>query len=307
MDSKSTQRIVDSHIHWWDLENNYYPWLTDERPDDGGLSGVDSIAHTYLPEHYAADAAGYDIIGVVHIQCGWDPSNPVGETQWLQALADSGKAGGAPQGIVGFADLADPAVEPLLEAHAGYANVRGIRHMLNYLPDNPALCWADQDYSEHPTWLANFGLLKKYGLSFDLMCFSNHMQAMADLASKHPETQIFLEHTGMPHDHTADGRALWRQGLQALAANENVVAKISGLGNTIADWTEPLIEPYVLETIEIFGVERCCFASNFPTDKQFSSMDAIWSAFLSITDGFSATEKDRLFAENAIRYYQLDL
>jgi len=41
------------------------------------------------------------------------------------------------------------------------------------------------------------------------------------------------------------------------------------------------------------------FASNFPTDKLFSSMDAIWQAFLSITADFSQDERDKLFAGNA--------
>ena len=25
MGERSNQRILDAHIHWWDLENNYYP------------------------------------------------------------------------------------------------------------------------------------------------------------------------------------------------------------------------------------------------------------------------------------------
>ena len=58
-----------------------------------------------------------------------------------------------------------------------------------------------------------------------------------------------------------------------------VVCKISGLGNTIANWTEALIRRYVLDAIEIFGIDRCMFASNFPTDNQFSGMGEIWEAF----------------------------
>jgi len=39
-DRVSAQRIVDAHVHWWDLERNYYPWLMDRRHTDGesGLS-----------------------------------------------------------------------------------------------------------------------------------------------------------------------------------------------------------------------------------------------------------------------------
>ncbi len=305
MGNRSNQRILDAHIHWWDLENNYYPWLMDQKPEEGGLSGVDSLARTYLYDHYMSDAEGYDIEGFVHIQAEWDPSDPVGETRWLQGLIDNDKIGGKPLAIVGFANFAAPNVEEILEGHAAHANVRGIRHMLNYLPDTPALCWADQDYMANPDWVRSFALLKKYGLDFDPMCFSNHLPGIAKLAGENPEIQVILEHTGMPFDHTDEGRKIWADGMRELAARDNTAAKISGLGNTIENWTETLIRPYVLETIEIFGTDRVAFASNFPTDSQFGPMSDIWDAFLSITTDFSQDEKNAMFADNARRLYRM--
>ena len=63
----------------------------------------------------------------------------------------------------------------------------------------------------------------------------------------------------------------------------------------------------LINPIELFGVDRCMFASNFPTDKPFSTMRAVWQAFFSITKGFSESERDKLFAANAIRHYRLGL
>ena len=302
----SHQRILDAHIHWWNLEENYYPWLMDEQPDEGGLSGFDAIAKTYLYDHYMADAHGYDIKGFVHVQAEWDPRDPVGETRWLQSLVDDDKIGGKPLGIVGFANFAAANVEQILEGHAAYPNARGIRHMLNHLPDVPALCWANQDYMANDTWLKNIPLLKKYGLDFDPMCFSNHLPGLARIAGENPEIRVILEHTGMPYDHTNEGRKIWADGLRALAERDNTAVKISGFGTTIENWTEEVIRPYVLETIDIFGTDRVAFASNFPTDSMFSDMATIWEAFLSITSGFSQNERDAMFADNARRIYRLD-
>lgn len=307
MSSKSEQRIVDAQIHWWDLENNYYPWLMDQKEasEDSGLAGAASMGRTYLARQYLEDAEGYNVEGVVHVEAVWDPSDSLGETRWLERIARTGEDEGLLRAIVGFAHLAREDCEQLLEGHAGHGMVRTIRHMLNRLEDNPAMCWADEDFTVNPAWVGNFGLLRKYGLGFDLMCFSNMMHRMADLAHTHSDTLIVLEHTGMPHEHDEDGRERWRAGMKALAANENVVTKISGLGNTIADWTEDLFRPYVLETIDIFGIDRVMFGSNFPTDKQFSSMDTLFQAFLSITADFSQDERDRMFADNAIRHYRI--
>jgi predicted TIM-barrel fold metal-dependent hydrolase len=302
MSSKSRQKIVDAHIHWWDLDNNYYPWLMDNKQEDGGLSGAGPIAHTYVAKHYLEDARGYDISAVVHIEAQWDPSDPLGETRWLDGIARSGVDEGLLAGLVGFANLAADNCEQLLAGHAASDLMRSIRHMLNRIEDNPAKCWAAEDFTVNPAWLKNFGLLKKYKLGFDLMCFSNMMQRMADLAHKHPDTMIYLEHAGMPHEFDAAGNALWRSGMKALAANDNVVTKISGLGTVIP--LERSHDPALLSNLK-YCVDRVMFASNFPTDKLFSSMDAIWQAFLSITADFSQGERDKMFADNAVKHYRL--
>jgi predicted TIM-barrel fold metal-dependent hydrolase len=61
----------------------------------------------------------------------------------------------------------------------------------------------------------------------------------------------------------------------------------------------------MLETIEIFGVERCLFASNFPTDKLFGSFERQFGAYRTIVSGFSASERNRMFATNAERVYRI--
>jgi predicted TIM-barrel fold metal-dependent hydrolase len=94
--------------------------------------------------------------------------------------------------------------------------------------------------------------------------------------------------------------------MRTLAERPNVAAKISGLGMFEPDWTADSIRPLVLDAIEIFGVERCIFASNFPVDKLAGDYDAIWSAFDRITAGFSESERRALFHDNAARLYRLD-
>ena len=47
------------------------------------------------------------------------------------------------------------------------------------------------------------------------------------------DTQIIINHTGMPLDRDPEGLAAWRSGMRALAACPNVAVKISGLGMVI--------------------------------------------------------------------------
>ena len=93
--------------------------------------------------------------------------------------------------------------------------------------------------------------------------------------------------------------------MRTLAERPNIAAKISGFGMFDHDWTEGSIRPLVLDTIAIFGIERCLFASNFPVDKLHGGYDAIWCAFDQITADFSEDERRQLFHDNAARFYRL--
>jgi predicted TIM-barrel fold metal-dependent hydrolase len=294
--------IIDPHHHLWDLEHNRYPWLQ-ERPLIPRLEGdIGPIARTYGIEDYLADVRNQNVVKSVHVECGWDPNEPVGETAWLQSIADKH---GFPHGIVARAELNAIDLEKLLTGHAQYKNVRGIRHIVCWHRDPVKSYVSRPDLLTDQQWRRGFGLLQKFGFSFDLQLYPSQMIAGAELAQSHPETLIVLDHAGMPVDRDEEGIRTWRRGMRALAAASNVAVKISGLGAFDWQWTIDSFRPFVLETIDIFGVDRCMFASNFPVDKLYRDFDSLYAAFYSITDGFSKSDKQMLFHDNAARFYRL--
>jgi predicted TIM-barrel fold metal-dependent hydrolase len=135
-------------------------------------------------------------------------------------------------------------------------------------------------------------------LSFDLQLYPAQMADAAELARTYPETLTILNHAGMPVDRDEEGLELWRRGMWQLAAVPNVVVKISGLGAVDWNWTVESIRPFVLQTIEAFGVSRCMFASNFPVDKLYSDFDTLYGAFREIAQSFSAGERRMLFHDS---------
>ncbi len=294
--------LIDPHHHLWDLEHNPYPWLQ-TRPLAPRLEGdIEPIAKTYVMEDYLADVRNQSVVKSVHVECGWNPDDPVGETAWLQSVADKY---GFPHGIVARAELDVPDIEKILEGHAQYKNVRGIRHIVCWHQDPVKSYVRRPDLLTDQQWRRGFRLLREFGFSFDLQLYPSQMADAVGLAQAHLETLIILDHAGMPVDRDEEGTRTWRQGIRALAAVPNIVSKISGLGAFDWHWSADSIRPFVLETIEIFGVSRCMFASNFPVDKLYSDFDSLYAAFHSITDEFSAGEKQMLFHDNAMRYYRL--
>jgi predicted TIM-barrel fold metal-dependent hydrolase len=296
-------RIIDAHHHLWDLNVNHYPWLTDARREI--LIGDPApIAKNYVLPDFLDDAKNQKVAKSVHLEAGHSGADPVLETAWLQKIAENPGSGGFPHAIVAHANFAAPDVQRTLERHCEHRNVRGIRHILNRHP-NPILNFADRDYLHDPSWRHNFPLLKRFNLSFDLQIYPAQMADGAALARENPEIQIILNHTGMPIERTNEGFAEWRAGMQGLSAFSNVAVKISGLGMLDHHWTEDSIRPFVLATIDIFGVDRCVFASNFPVDRLMSDYDTLWNAFKAITAEFSESERAALFHDNAARLYRI--
>ncbi|WP_175691198.1 amidohydrolase family protein [Burkholderia anthina] len=298
-------QVIDPHVHFWSLGTHHYPWLVN--PQTSFVGDALLLKHDYLPGDLLSDAGEIEIVKVVHVEANHDPANPVEETRWLQALADAGDGGaaGLPNGIVAAADLSAPDVEATLAGHAAFANVRGIRQILN-VHDNPLYGYVQRHYLRDPVWQKNFGLLARYGLSFDLQLYPSQMDEAAQLARTYPDIQIVLNHAGMFVDRDSPaGYRAWREGLKVLAACPNMAIKISGLAMFDHRWTVESLRPYVLETLDTFGIERAMFASNFPVDRLFGSYEALWHAYAHIVAGVSDGERRQLFFANAERIYRI--
>ena len=286
--------IIDAHHHLWDLKENYYPWLTD-KIGENVCGEYGPIRKNYLITDFLADIANQSVVKSVHVQAGHDPSDPIRETRWLQTISDRPESRGIPHGIVAFADFSAANVEEILEGHYQYRNMRGVRQTLHN----------HGDLLKSPAWRRNLGLLKKYSLSFDLEVFYDQMADAASLARDYPDVQFILCHTGLPARRDEEGLDGWRRGMRVLAGCPNIAVKISGLGMFDRQWTVGSIQPFVLETIDLFGIGRCMFASNFPVDRMMSSYDAIWNAFKEIAAPFSEGDRLRLFHDNGAQYYRL--
>ena len=111
----------------------------------------------------------------------------------------------------------------------------------------------------------------------------------------------------------------WRGAMATLAACTNVSVKIGGLGMAISGFgfkrsddgpssaeLATVWQPWVHTCIELFGVNRCMFESNFPADKPSYSYAAGWNAMKRLAAGLTAEERHALFYGSAAQFYRLD-
>ena len=314
--------ICDPHHHLWDHPQSRY----------------------LLIELHGDTGSGHNVRETVFIECmsayreeGPEELRPVGETEFVAEIAeesrsmDSGAPGATVAGIVGFADLTlgDGAV-PVLEAHleAGRGLFRGIRHAAGWDPSNEVRnshTRPPEGLFLDPALRRGFAQLEPLGLSFDAWLYHTQLGELTSLARAFPETTIVLDHFGGPLGiGPYEGRRQevyrdWRKSLGELAGCDNVVVKLGGLAMPINGFawhkaerppsSKELAEataPYYLETIELFGVERAMFESNFPVDKVSCSYTVLWNSFQRLTESFSDTEKAALFGDTARRVYRIE-
>jgi predicted TIM-barrel fold metal-dependent hydrolase len=296
----ATLTIVDAHQHFWNPGLHYYPWLCDEPLIPFRYGDYRPIRRRYLPPDYRADAAPFHVEKSVYVEAEWDPSDPVGEMRYIDALRHEY---GLPTVAVAQAWLDADNAAAVLERHAAFSFVRSVRHKprANRSPTDGA-----PGGITDARWRDGYAELARNGLRFDLQTPWWHLPEAARLAADFPDTQIVLNHTGLPADRSPEGIAGWRSAMTAFAACPNVAVKISGLGEAGRPWTLAANRDIVRTVIDLFDAGRCMFASNFPVDSLCASFATIFGGFREIVREFSAAEQRALFRDNAIRIYAME-
>jgi len=318
--------ICDPHHHLWDHR-----------------TGAGVVSPRYLLDDFLEDLdCGHNVVSTVFIECGtmFDASAepafaPVGETEFANGLAAMSASGGygptrVAAGLVGTAYLTDgDAVAAVLDRHLEIADrrFRGIRqaaawHASAEIPDHrtgpgPGL-YLDARFRE------GFAHLAPRGLSFEGWCYHTQIAELTDLARTFPDTTIILDHFGGPlgigpyAGRAGTVFAEWRTAIGPLSECGNVFAKLGGLGMDVNGyaWHERERPPTSVElaeanrayhehTIELFGVERCMYESNFPVDRLSSGYGVLWNTFKRLSAGASPSECAALFHDTATRVYRL--
>ncbi len=291
--------VVDAHHHIWRQRD--LPWLSG--PMQPRIFGpYEPIRRDYLMQDYLTDIAGCGVTRSVYVQANWPVERFADEAAWVQSVADET---GWPHAIAAYGDMTVPDVRPQLDRLATIPLVRAVRMQLHW-HENPEYRFAARaDLSDDPVLRANVARLADYGWAFELQVFAGQMSGAAALAAACPEVTFILQHAGMLEDVSEAGWAAWREGMGRLAANLNVVAKLSGLGTFIHRNDEAHIARIVGDTVALFGAGRCLFGSNFPIEKLWTSYGALVEAYRRAIASLPPEEQAAILGGTASRVYRL--
>lgn len=284
---------IDAHQHFWRLSRGDYGWLDVADP------AFAPLARDFAPADLLPFRMAYGVTKTVLVQAA--PTEA--ETDHLLALADS-DSGVA--GVVGWIDLADPSRLPTLQRWAADPKLKGVRPMLQDLPEPNWL-----DHGPHPAMVQ---ALIDLGLRFDALVRTEHLPALIRFAQRWPALPIVIDHAAKPalsQGWRAPWAKAWQTGLAELAALPQVCCKFSGLlteMGALAASAEPaeLIAPVWQPLVEHFGPERLMWGSDWPVVNLASD----YGGWLALADTciatLPATGQSAVWRGTATRFYGLD-
>jgi predicted TIM-barrel fold metal-dependent hydrolase len=293
--------IFDAHHHFWDLSNGHFPWLTDDYDDSFFLGDYRRMCENFLPAQYRAATAGFDVIGTVHVEAERSRSEQVQETEFLTKL---NAATGLPSAIVGHVFFVQADCLAVLEGHARSPLARGVRSKPEISSGPDASVRGQPGTMQDDAWLQGLALLKRFGFSWDLRVPYWHLEEAAEVARAFPNTPIVTNHLGLPLDRSDEGIAIWRKGMEALAACPNVYLKVSELGLPNGTWDSASNRRVIREAVGLFGYDRSMFASNLPVGNLSASFTQIVADVLGALPDASESDLRQLFATTAQRFYR---
>ncbi len=287
--------IIDTHIHLWETKHPELKWVWLDKdamhPILGNIDAIKSVA--FVLNDLWAEARFSNISGFVHVQAAIGSPDPVTETVWLTEMA---KTDPAPMRIIGDTALGKDDAISVLERHMQSPLFVGVRDF----SAEPMLA----SKTIIPAYEKSLVFMAKNKLVFDLDCEWQNMDQAIELANRHPDLPIVLQHIGFPRKRDDEYFKNWSAAVKRLGKTQSVTMKISGLGMTDPRFTKESLRKWVDTCVEAFGPDRCVLGSNWPVDRLYSSYDTIISFLREYISGLSASEQEKICNGNAKNLYK---
>ena len=316
--------IIDPHHHLWDVGFGRY--YIEELLED-----INSSGHNILSTVYIMSSSNTKI----YSKDGLEEFKPLTEIEF--ATSEGKRADHIPDNkvkvnasIVGSVDLTyGNKLQPVLEkaVNISEGRLKGIRMLLASHTDpriSSGAVKSDLGLMLHPNFIDGAKCIQDANLSLDFWIYHTQLNEMEKIARALPDLTIILNHIGGPiHLGEYEGKQAathreWRSAMMRLSRIPNINVKLGGLGMAVngakfhnskfppnSVQLSDVWKPWIYETIDMFGFDRCMFESNFPVDKGSCSYGALWNAFKILAKDMSVDEINKLFSKNAAKIYKI--
>lgn len=294
-------RIVDPHVHLFDLAQGKYAWLHPHNPPF--WPDKDNIHHSYTPADLCLSAP-LQITGCVHIEAGFDNAQPWRELASVDKMFAQWQISSPLSRCASIAtcDLTLATTEFINQINPffDYAHCVGVRHIL----DENAL-----SLLSNPQVLTNLHYLADKQYIFEAQ-FDLTDESVVTAIEKWFATRETRETPAIwVVDHASIGCQTdpmkWHSNLQRLAQIPTLIVKASGWEMADRHYAHARIVEALGALIQFFGVERVMLASNFPVSLLRSTYQEYWQQMVTVCKDLGLDEHSQrcLFEQTALATY----
>ncbi|MCB0559929.1 MAG: amidohydrolase family protein [Lewinellaceae bacterium] len=274
---------IDAHQHFWRYNSSAYAWINEE---------LNLLQRDFMPPGLEILFRQNGIDGCVAVEARGSEL----ENSFLLELA---REFHFIKGVVGWLDLRAGQLSTRLDYYRQFPAIKGFRYNVQMEED--------VNFLLRPKWLTGMQVLASFDFTFDLLVFPHQLGAALELAKRFPNQQFVIDHLAKPYikDGFFDG---WAVLMKAMAVLPNVWCKVSGMV-TEANWSGWKYEdfvPYLSHLFECFGPGRLMFGSDWPVcllAAEYGQVKGILERFM---EPLSEEAKQKVWADNAIEFYQLN-
>lgn len=283
-------KIIDTHVHSWNLQKAKPNWLTEE-------AGI--LYDEFLPEHLQNQLPVIGVKEGILVQS----DNTLADTIFMFEKA---REVNWIKGVVAWLPLADPeqTFKLITEQYKKEPYFKGVRHLMHIEPDDQ---WLLQDRV-----MESLQLLAQHQIPFDGIGINlNQLDSIISAAEKMPGLQIVIDHLNQPPMGDALQFRHWSDKMKVATELPNLYVKVSGLGNIKRPEgfdLEEAIKPALDVVLNYFGNQRIFCGGDWPISLLDRDYATTWKAYI---NAFSFFIKDNNLLEeitywNAKRFYQIN-
>ena len=276
-------KIIDPHLHFFNLLEGQYTWLQGANPP--AWSNLDKIKQP-ISVAELIKSTDFELVGLVHIEAGFDNNQPVKELNWLANHIKT-----IPYKAISFATINQPnnAFKLALQ-QLEHCSLVGIRDITE---------GHDAERLLSPHCLDNLQHLSQLKLHFEAQFEVENLnitERLISYANQVSDLQIIINHTGLAHN-----LANWAAAIELLAKQPNVAIKFSGF--ELLMFNSEQQSQCFIHILKHFGMQRVMFASNFPVCQININYNELWQHYRTLCDDTIIWQ--HLSYKNAARLYQL--
>ncbi|AJI52594.1 amidohydrolase family protein [Francisella philomiragia] len=270
------QGIIDSHIHFWDIDNNYNRWIKDT-----------NLPTKVLPSDFKID-------NFVHVEAHTEDINHLCEYKWLVDNFSNKNIK-----VIAFVDFtqSEQSFEQKIIELSYYKDIVGVRQIMS---KDSSASYSPFDKEIPSDLFEKLVILKKYNMIFECQMYPQQfVNAVSDILKSN--VTCCVEHFGLPIKTRDDNLLYWRDLLRYVDNNQNLYLKLSGgdLNNN-----EDKIKEILEEVKNSVASSKLCYGSNYPvsnTDNYNKWFDMVCNAFI------DAKSQQDIFFNTANKLYKFNL